>query len=107
MTKHTQGPWSVDGHDLTSVIAGGPNHWRHIARCEFGYQAHHEPYFEMDKANARLIAAAPELLEALEDIIENCYFEKKDTNSTRNINEFRAKARAVIAKARREAELAA
>ena len=62
MSKHTPGPWAIyvnapsdivirkmskDGYELCS-----------IARVSSGY------------ANARLIAAAPELLEALKDIAE-------------------------------------
>lgn len=58
-TKHTPGPWSVD-----------PNAPEYVTEDATGYQIantvqgdHMEPVSE---ANARLIAAAPELLDALE-----------------------------------------
>lgn len=61
--KHTAGPWRVDNNHgalwvesdcetLTARIAKG------IGK-------------EQDKANARLIAAAPELLEALQDLLDS------------------------------------
>ena len=55
--KHTPGPWECDG-DL--VHKDGFQ----IAIVE----SHYEDYVELQQANARLIAAAPELLEALQHI---------------------------------------
>lgn len=55
MSKHTPGPWTIDEHELGSFI-----------RCAGGYiitgPVNERPGY---KANARLIAAAPNLLEAL------------------------------------------
>jgi hypothetical protein len=66
--KHTSGPWEVDGFDTTSVIKNEGSEiwpqWKHICRCDYGY-ADPEKHLEGNKANAKLIAAAPELLEAL------------------------------------------
>ena len=85
-TQHTQGPWAVyvnapsdivirkmskDGYELCA-----------IARVSSGY------------ANARLIAAAPELLEALELLVDNPYRE-----GTESDERLRRIARAAIAKA--------
>ena len=64
--KHTPGPWSVkkhfsewligDGNYLIATTAGSP---AHLGRASA----------ERDAANARLIAAAPDLLKALEDCV--------------------------------------
>lgn len=51
-------------------------------------------YSEMEERDELI----QELVEALKDILENCNFEKKDYASKRNINEFRANAKALIAK---------
>lgn len=59
MNKHTQGPWHNNGAD---IFQGGKKD-RLIAFC--GYGATNEI-----EANACLIAAAPELLEALKIIIQ-------------------------------------
>ena len=63
-TKHTPGPWHVSkGRSVVWVKAGhqdvaGAYMGSYPARCG-----------EQDLANARLIAAAPELLEALDRIL--------------------------------------
>jgi hypothetical protein len=66
--KHTPGPWTVSEEwDGTSIKAGQFHVTHTIQSCGF-----HEP--EVDKAvtqaNARLIAAAPELLQAAKDFVE-------------------------------------
>lgn len=69
--KRTPGTWHVDGFNLTSVIAKkeGDRHYEHVCSCNFGYHSN-ESDFELNKANARLIAAAPELLDACQKFIE-------------------------------------
>lgn len=68
MTTHTPGPWTAvpskfrDGELI--VQAGMPSN-RILARFGDLY-----PLDEIDHANARLIAAAPKLLEALEFVVE-------------------------------------
>ena len=84
MSMHTEGPWAIyvnapsdivirkmskDGYELCA-----------IARVSCGY------------ANARLIAAAPELLEALQSVLDNCL-------DSEGLCAAHAKARAAIAKA--------
>lgn len=55
MAKHTPGPWSNDGTEVGTGIL----HEIKIAKCCLvGY--------DETRANARLIAAAPEMLELLE-----------------------------------------
>lgn len=59
MTKHTQGPWEVS---FSQINAG-----KHECIVQFGFNIRENP---KAYANARLIAAAPELLEALELCLE-------------------------------------
>lgn len=61
-TKHTPGPWHIyKGHGLyvDSSTAG--------SICKLAEKR----ISEQDEANARLIAASPELLEALESILDS------------------------------------
>lgn len=59
--KHTKGPWIVDGE---IVRTAGSDSYRTI--CDLGPKQGQLP--ATLEANARLIAAAPEMLEALEDV---------------------------------------
>lgn len=62
MAKHTPGPWELDGVEVYPVNG----HRACDAICELS-AGQSDDLFE---ANARLIAAAPELLEALERLLE-------------------------------------
>lgn len=68
--KHTLGPWKVSstnkGDEYSTVILGGEYNGI-IARAELS------PYWDNDQAeaNARLIASAPELLEALKKYVDS------------------------------------
>ena len=62
MSGHTPGPWVYNGNTVQS--AGRHYSSTLIATTSMA------PHFEQAKANARLIAAAPELLEALIDAQE-------------------------------------
>lgn len=90
MSKHTPGPWVKKGIHWTGknneivFVSNGP---------AFGSESD----FESAKANARLIAAAPELLEALEDLCE-CILETRGPSATLALKS----ARAAIAKAKGE-----
>lgn len=61
--KHTKGPWEVCDDD-TSVHSPSQDMIVHTAEMP-GDPAMYPQSFEEEEANARLIAAAPELLEAL------------------------------------------
>lgn len=68
-TKHTPGPWVTFPADVGSVacpVGTRVLKYGHhpIADAFFGYQQG-MPSYDEAKANARLIAAAPDLLEAL------------------------------------------
>lgn len=59
--EHTPGPWTTEGR---YILYGEKNDW--LATVE----RFHGEYEAESQANARLIAAAPELLEALKGILE-------------------------------------
>lgn len=65
-TKHTPGPWEAIGNLVRSPLyqPDGLPKGMQIAECKDGYS---QPFTEEAKANARLIAAAPELLEAAKE----------------------------------------
>ena len=75
--KHTPGPWYIlgedeihDGYPTIEIAYGNcPSHeFESIAYLSPDSKNNHEEFYlsEKTKANAQLIAAAPELLEALE-----------------------------------------
>lgn len=69
-SKHTAGPWYVHEHTDTHKknfdirIAGGPGIGKQIARVNSNVGLTHEGY-DVPRATAHLVAAAPELLSAL------------------------------------------
>lgn len=91
MSKHTPGPWTLNGFyiefDAATRIATASN-WRMS-----GVDAHAEA-----KANARLIAAAPDLLEVLEQFVAWVDAPSESAFSDSQL----AAARAAIAKAKGE-----
>ena len=75
-TGHTPGPWEVVEHSGMICVAAAAEH-PHKTLCSVGYderQNHawrvEEGFYPDNPANARLIAAAPELLEALVSLYE-------------------------------------
>ncbi len=69
MSKHTSGPWTVDPGqgDYMGAILGASG----VPVCTFGYCTTYYPV-EGDPptdADARLIASAPDLLEALQGLV--------------------------------------
>lgn len=112
MSKHTPGPWEVT-NDINVFSAlgadSGDGHKAHstdgwqVADCSEGLTfvdgGMVELGYDVKKANARLIAAAPDLLEALEYML-NCQY---DYDPRRQADcDMCAKARAAISKARGE-----
>jgi hypothetical protein len=71
-TKHTQGEWIVKSN---SELCWVESKTHHIATVSFG-----------NEANAKLISAAPELLEALECAYANCS-QSKMTSEAKNLIE--------------------
>ena len=67
MSKHTPGPWVVVGSRTKYVEARLVGSlMQEVAAC--GPTMADEGYGQQQEANARLIAAAPDLLEALQDV---------------------------------------
>ena len=85
--KHTPGPWKVAGDDINgqAIVRG-----EHVEIATCWHHCLGSLEIQM-RANARLIAAAPELLDALEGYISDC---------TNDECERCIKARSVIAKVR-------
>jgi hypothetical protein len=73
---------------------GSPNYWT-VASINKNREPEH-------KANARLIAASPELLEALQSIVECCEESHSARDYASRQTEIRGIARAALAKARGE-----
>lgn len=92
--KHTPGPWSVHADpDNPGCCTIYPDHGHPIGDCG--------AYF--DPGNARLIAAAPDLLEALEELRGAVIDLDQDEEGSVNLCEAAIrKARIAIAKARGE-----
>ena len=64
-TGHTPGPWYANMEQGT--VAGGPD-MRLVARTAHWHR--NDKFPTSSEANARLIAAAPDMLEALERLVE-------------------------------------
>lgn len=65
MSKHTQGPWQTFEPSTSKLLTVEDMKGNHI--CSVGHR-----YNEIVEANANLIAAAPELLEAAKRSQCNC-----------------------------------
>ena len=63
MTQYTPGPWRAEKNATGSFTVLAPNHYVDDDLSEF-------VAFGVSKADARLIATAPELLEAIRDLAE-------------------------------------
>ena len=94
--RHTPGPWRIEGESGDSpyiagaMPSGEPDHVCQIIETPDGE----------DHANAALIAAAPELLQALREV-ESLFFNQGDTRpyTWQERLPILARARAAIAKA--------
>jgi len=73
MNKHTPGPWLVTGGTFVYALNdyGTNSFWANIyAGSQGGYKSAATPSEEIE-ANANLIAAAPDLLEALSKMLDH------------------------------------
>ena len=66
-TQHTPGPWlyAQEGVDAFGIVQPDGHSIVHLVALQNSTSASHLP------ANARLIAAAPDLLDALKDMLDN------------------------------------
>ena len=85
-TQYTPGPWRIGTPPPNGEQTIGALNGLMVAVATTGVE------MEVTEANARLIAAAPELLEALQSVLENCL-------DSEGLCAAHAKARAAIAKA--------
>lgn len=67
--QHTQGPWSLRRNQAGEEYGAVLGHDGQLVATT-GYRVH--PLSNEDDANATLIAAAPELLEALQGLLAEC-----------------------------------
>lgn len=86
-TKHTPGPWAVIEGDFRGVKIEGEDQ-AEVARC---------PGDKQGRIDARLIAAAPELLEALQRIANGQEMEGEFTH-VETVARYQEIARSAIAK---------
>ena len=96
MTKHTPGPWKTDANMWIRNRMGDTPNWGYVAQV-------FDPFTHSGEANARLIAAAPELLNEIEEW--HTFLIESATDDNPNKEAVLAKAlqvAAVIAKARGE-----
>ena len=108
MAGHTPGPWEVgydDGSGEEHIT--GPDDNERIAAIRWGCSCCQDtsPLTPKEQANARLIAAAPDLLAALKGLFENCAMIHRHWGDNDNQREASAAvdaARAAIAKAKGE-----
>lgn len=84
MTQHTKGPWRYEAGTRT-IRAVPSNHW--IASMDSWDGAVN------NEANARLIAAAPELLEALENLVDRSLIKDIDNDHYYEVLELINKAK--------------
>lgn len=93
---HTPGPWVVTPGD--SVVAIHSEDGKRVAATNT--QTYYQKYTETDMANARLIAAAPDLLAALKDAMRSSRKDfKSGPDGDRQYREAYAEQFAAIAKA--------
>lgn len=91
-TKHTPGPWSMEKRVRSNFHQSGYRIWN-PELTEIIAAA------ENNEANARLIAAAPDLLAALEQIADENFANLDSPQSMRmRLRDFRERARAAIAR---------
>lgn len=92
MIKHTPGPWTVEHHGGPWHIFGAND--ERVGTYSTSAPASTAEQWDVSQANARLIAAAPELLAALESIVEDIH---PNVGGTQGV--IRKVAAAAIAKA--------
>jgi len=108
---HTPGPWTFHGSSINATIDGETVQVASMNRTRWGGNLTerernlHTQHANAEEADRALIAAAPELLEALKVIAER-YESYQDTGTTQDMAaaayDMRCLARAAIAKATKD-----
>jgi len=91
MSEH----WVYEAANVEGYVITAPESWRYVVDPS-DHEGRYGPIYR--EADARLIAAAPELLEALQEALDDWGFDKPDCVRL----EWADKARAAIAKAKGE-----
>lgn len=103
MIPHTPGPWVLEDNDLQRKVFVASRHLGYPTYIvSFGQRSNWDA---VDEANARLIAAAPELLEALNALLD--YSPDLDTPSEIEAEKWVAlkeHARSIVAKVKGESK---
>ena len=111
MSKHTPGPWRLNKRDEMDVAVWGSDGFTICGDiyiiADVSFPEKYDAYGH-EEANARLIAAAPDLLDALEEAIECGLVPKSSVlegGAVRHSSQVRCadKIRAAIAKAKGDA----
>jgi hypothetical protein len=106
MSKHTPGPWKFSEADNNSTEFyiqfdhSRAENYKHIASSAGAIAKLPPSKFHNQQANAQLIAAAPDLLEALEFVAKNCAADLTHSEADKIISI----ARKAIARAKGESE---
>jgi hypothetical protein len=104
-TSHTPGPWTVGNPEGKTfyIMVGGHTEIANLPHCRAMSESSYAIEDNSEReANARLIAAAPYLLVALEGLFEQCSMVHKhwgDGSNAKEADAAIAAARAAIAKA--------
>ena len=103
MSEHTKGPWIWNGGYLISYIpdkfsAGGYQDFEIIAD-DGSAHGEYSATLDPDSADARLIAAAPDLLEALEGVL-SWHDDADNLHKPLEVRAAYMRARAAIARAK-------
>jgi hypothetical protein len=102
MSKHTPGPWKIIPGFSKMKVYGGEKYQGHfcIADChQFDIANDQESAIIEKEANARLIAAAPQMIEALESIMSDL---KTEEGALFTMTIFKVKAAIRAAKGAKE-----
>jgi hypothetical protein len=101
-TKYTPGPWEIGTGIVKTPINSGHKHIAMVNYYKSGSEPERSVYGEEHEANAQLIAAAPELLEALEEAVTwmETYVRVTSTPNVGPLAQDITKAHAAITKAK-------
>jgi hypothetical protein len=72
MTKHTPAPWTVKEINGQEFVSAAPYEGHPYFGCSSTIEIMSEEEYPTKSADARLIAAAPDLLEACKNAVQGC-----------------------------------
>ncbi len=101
MSKHTPGPWRVEAYGVIVGPSNGFSPFGGCGCCDSPWMNGHDG--EACQADARLIAAAPELLEALKECLP---YVSQTLANTGSMDAYYTEAKACAAIAKAEGEKA-